>query len=378
MDFRGYTKAAIEAAMLDQVDDSLDKREGSLIQTAIAPVAWFLEGLYMVLGQMWLNANPNEATGEALDNMVALRGLTRKVATAAVRQGTFDVQIPVGSQFKTINGADSVVFTSGDLISHSAGSYSYMMTCETPGTIGNSYTGPLLPVTAIAGLTSAYLGVTITEGTEEESDTALRERFFESFESQAYGGNLAEYRQAILAIQGVGAVQIYPVWQGGGTVLCSILGSDFLPASQTLIDTVQEIICPPKQGETEPSDEGYGIAPIGAKVTISTATEVEIDVECTVAFSVANGLETYREQIEGAIRQYIASVREEWGKPLVARRISYPVSIYAARMIYAILSIPEVTNVTDLKINGQSGDLSLTETAVLQQVPTVGVIVIND
>jgi hypothetical protein len=41
-------------------------------------------------------------------------------------------------------------------------------------------------------------------------------------------------------------------------------------------------------------------------------------------------------------------------------------------VIYAILSVPEVVNVTNLTINGQSGDLALTETAALQQIPVFG------
>ena len=44
IDFSGYTYAEILQQMLDRVDNSLDKREGSLIQTAIAPGAWYREG----------------------------------------------------------------------------------------------------------------------------------------------------------------------------------------------------------------------------------------------------------------------------------------------------------------------------------------------
>ena len=39
IDFSGYTAKAIEKAMLGRVSNSLDKREGSLIQTAIGPAA---------------------------------------------------------------------------------------------------------------------------------------------------------------------------------------------------------------------------------------------------------------------------------------------------------------------------------------------------
>lgn len=376
IDLTGYTRANIQAAMLEQVDDDLDKREGSLIQTAIGPVAWFLEGLYMLLNQIQENGSPFDAVGDALDNIVALRGLSRKQATAAVREGTFNVAITTGSEFRTINGDDSVVFTSGTLISSAPNNYKYEMTCQTAGVIGNSYTGSILPISAISGLTSAYLGAIITEGTEEETDAALRERFFDTFGAQPYGGNIAEYRQAILGITGVGAVQVYPAnyYNGGGTVLCSIIGSDFLPASQTLVDTVQDEICP------STSNNGYGIAPVGAAVTITTGTALSVDITCDVEFAsgVVNGVDLYGDAIKEKIEEYFQSVREAWGDMAQAHNISYNVSVYASRVVYNILTIPQVINVSNLTMNGSSGDLTLTESKVVQQVPVVGTVTLNE
>ena len=174
VDLSGYTQKEIEKSMLEQVDPNLDTREGSMIQTAIGPVAWFLEGSYLTLGQIQDNSNPVTAVGEALDLIVVTRGISRNPARAAVRQGTFDTEIPEGSKFKTINGADSLIFTSGNLVSSDDVSYAYELTCDTPGTAGNSYTGAILPITAITGLTSASIGTIITAGTDEETDDALR------------------------------------------------------------------------------------------------------------------------------------------------------------------------------------------------------------
>ena len=52
IDLNGYTREAIQKAMLDRVPRTLDTREGSVIQTALGPAAWYLEGLYMLLGQV--------------------------------------------------------------------------------------------------------------------------------------------------------------------------------------------------------------------------------------------------------------------------------------------------------------------------------------
>ena len=377
----GYSYREILDAMLGKVSDTLDKREGSLIQTALGPLAWYLEGLALTLAQVQRAAYAETAEGEDLDLLAATRGLTRRAAVAAVRQGSFNVAIPEGSLFRTVNGDSSVLFVSGEQISTSGGLYVYRMTCQTPGVIGNSYSGNITPVTAIAGLTTAVLGTIITEGADQESDNALRARYVASFDTAPYGGNISEYRQAILAISGVGAVQIYPAnqYHGGGTALCSIVNADFGPASSALVKTVQDIICPPEDGQTVPSPNGYGIAPIGAAVDIVSATAVTINVSCRIIFAsgVEDGLTSYGDEIRAAVAEYIHSVAEDWGKALVSNRITYPVTVYASRIIYAILTIPEVASVADLTINGAAGDLTLTETAALQQVPVLGEVTLN-
>ena len=62
-----YTQKKIEAELLSRVPDTIDKRQGSMIQTALGPVAWYLEGIYMLLAQVQENAYAGSAVGEYLD-----------------------------------------------------------------------------------------------------------------------------------------------------------------------------------------------------------------------------------------------------------------------------------------------------------------------
>ena len=378
IDLSGYTQAALQEEMLKQVPDDIDKRQGSIIQTAIGPAAWYLEGLYMTLAQVQQNAYADTAVGQALEYICAERGVSRKAATCAVRKGMFDVRIPEGAAFKTINGPDSVIFTAGELLEMSEGTYVYNMFCGTAGTIGNSYSGKLLPVTAIASLTSAVLGDIMVPGEDEETDERLRQKYNESFKTVSFGGNIAAYRNAILAIQGVGAVQVYPTWKGGGTVLCSILSSQLTPAGEELVKQVQNIICPPEDGEEDPSANGYGMAPIGAAVTITTATNVTLNITCDIQFVTGALAATYQEQIEDKIQEYLDSVCATWGAPIKGQKVEYAVTVYVARIVAAILEIAEVVNVTNAKINGSAADLSLVETADQQQIPSLGTVVIGN
>ena len=89
------------------------------------------------------------------------------------------------------------------------------MQCKDAGTSGNNYSGNLLPITPVENLTSAVLGDIIAAGTEEETDEALRSRFYETFDVAAFGGNISSYKNEILSIEGVGAVQVYPAVSSG-------------------------------------------------------------------------------------------------------------------------------------------------------------------
>ena len=125
------------------------------------------------------------------------------------------------------------------------GFYYYQMTAETAGTIGNEYTGPILPISTIPGLTSASLTDILVPGDDTETDEEFRERIIEALNERPFGGNIAGYRQYVLGLDGVGAVQIYPTWNGGGTVKLSVLGADWLPASEELVENVQNAVDPP-------------------------------------------------------------------------------------------------------------------------------------
>jgi uncharacterized phage protein gp47/JayE len=216
-------------------------------------------------------------------------------------------------------------------------------------------------------------------GADEETDDALRARYNASFEVASFGGNISSYRNTILGVAGVGAVQVYPAYNGGGTVLCSIVDSDYQPAQQALIDTVQNLICPPEDGGNSPSPNGYGMAPIGAAVTITTATALSINVEFDITMETGISFgPTYQSAIEEAIGNYIKDAGESWGAALVTTKVEYSVIIYVSRIIAAILSVEGVANVTNLTVNSGTSDIVLTETSALQQIPELGTVIIHD
>lgn len=361
--------------MLAQVPATYDMRDTAPIPTALGPAAWVLEGLYLSLNQVQQQAFVQTAVGDSLDMLAVLGGITRNQASAAVMLGVFNAQVPIGSRFSTINGADSINFTAtatATVDDPQEGSYYYQMTAETPGTIGNEYSGPILPITVITGLTSAQLTDILVPGDNTETDDAFRARLITALTDRPFGGNIASYRENILAIDGVGAVQVYPTWNGGGTVACSILGSDYLPASEQLIENVQTAIDPPTSGL------GLGLAPIGAQVTITTPSEVAVNVTATVTLSPGYAIGQVQAPIETAIGNYLATVRQNWATNTSASSVSYAANVYVAQVVAAIVGVTGVVNATDVQLNGGTADLTLTQTGDTQQVPVLGTVTLSE
>lgn len=378
LDFSEQTYANILARQLNRVTNSLDKREGSLIMTSLGPESWTIEGIYRDLNKVQLNGFALTASGEALDYKVAERSLTRNAATAAQREGYFDKDVPIGNKFSTIEGSASLRFTvTSSLGLQSDGYYHFVLTCDTVGTVGNGYSGKLLPITFVQGLTVAMMTTIIIAGTDEEDDEALRSRYILSLSEQPFGGNIASYRNYILALENIGAVQIYPVYKGGGTVLCSILDANYDPATQALVDYVQYLICPPDAGNSTPSANGYGVAPIGAQVDIGAATALTINVTTTVQLSAGYTIEAIQSKVEDAIEEYLLLVRRSWGNPLQSNTIDYPVYVYISRINVAILAIEGVVNVLNTALNGVQEDIHCTEDGTIQELPVLGAVVIS-
>ena len=376
IDFTQETYQNILQAMLDRVPDTYDKRDTAPIPTALGPAAWALEGFYLSLNQVQQQAFIQTAQGQSLDYLAVIAGLTRYPASAAVRLGVFNAAIATGARFSTINGENSINFicTAAATVSDpTEGFYYYQLTAETAGTIGNEYTGPILPIQTIPGLTSAEITDILIPGDDTETDEAFRERIIEALNERPFGGNIAAYKQYVSGIDGVGSVQVYPIWAGGGTVKLSVLGADWLPASEELVENVQNAVDPPpNQGL------GLGMAPIGAQVTVVAPTERTVNVSATLTLQSGYQIGQVQEPIEQAIEAYLLTVRQAWDTNTSTTSVVYEANVYLARITAAIVGVTGVVNATNVQLNGGTADLTLTENGTTQQVPVIGTVTLTE
>jgi len=349
--------------MLDNIPDNLknqvDTREGSIIYTALAPVAMQLVEQQFYADNIQDATMPDTARGDDLTRRCAEHGINRYAATNSIRKGTFNdengnpMDVPIGAKF----GADGITY----IVISKISSGTYRLQCQQTGIIGNSYFGALLPIDNIAGLGTATLSEVLTAGEEQESDDELRTRFYKEINEQPFGGNIADYEQQIFKISGVGAVKIFPTPNDeGGKVQCVIVAPENQPASESLIQTVQDVVDP------EPHGQGYGLAPIGHYVTISTVTEFPVNVSVSLALKTGVEISGIQVSVEAAVQKYLAS-------------LAFQDSIVrTARVEAAILSVNGVADVSNTLLNGNAGNITLSSAFDDYQIPVEGGVTITE
>lgn len=386
IDISSKTFDAIMRDMLSRVPDDLNKRDGSLIKTSLAAAAWTIEGLYLDLAWVQRQAYGTTASTDSLDKIVAECGLERKPAVPTVRHARFNIAPPLGTTFSVRGVVDSPYFelTKEAVYSPSA-SYSdapYLgeVTCQTAGIVGNGYSGDLSTVNFVPGLmTAIMLGIVIV-GEDEETDSSLRERYRLAVGAVQFAGNIAAYKNFMLSQSGVGAVQIYPVWDGPGTVKISCVDASFEPLTNEQLAVLQNAVCPPESGSITPSDKGYGMAPIGAVVTVTTPTATTINVTADVVIVTGSSrtIAEIQTDAQTQFEAYIAAQNENWGKMASWNNASYTVKIYLNKVVAILNDLEGVEVSTNVLLNGSASDIILTNTATAQNVPKAGTVTLSE
>ena len=311
---------------LAMTQDKRDRRQGSLIFDAMGPNAAETAAFYADLTMLENRTFADTATGDDLTRRCAERGVMRKEATKATFYGSFtDAEgeaypLKQGERFYLEPYYYQVLMEENGRV---------VLECETAGEDGNSYLGTLLPVNHLEGLAEAKLTELRTDGEDAESDDMLRKRYMDSFSADAFGGNIADYKLKVGALQNVGGVKVYPVWQG-----------------EMELEALQKEIDPEKRGE------GYGLAPIGHKVTVEGVTEVKCNISMEITWQADADTESGKREIQERIEAYLLELRKTWAEAeYLIVRISYLES--------AALAATGVLDVQNCTINGQESNLQM-------------------
>lgn len=390
--YEDQTYEIILERMLNRVSDKLDKRPSSPVYDLHSATAIEFQILYIELEYLIKNSYGDTAAREFLILLAKDRGLSPEPATKAILQGEFTpTNIDVtGKRFNIgeINYVVTEQITPG----------TYKLQCETEGVIGNQYLGDMIPMEYIDGLQTASLTSVLIPGEDEEDTEVFRQRYFDSFNEQSFGGNRADYMAKVKSIEGVGSCKVKRVWNGdikpaemipsaavqswfktfiqtaglnqevkdwlsvvynaallkkltvGGTVHIVITDSDdYGEASSTLVQSVQQTLDP-----EENAGEGYGLAPIGHVVSVASALPVTIEIKTTVTFEEGHNWSNTKTAIEEAVDAYFLELRKNWSE-------TTQTIVRVSQIENRILGIDGVIDVSGTKLNGTASNMTLTE-----------------
>jgi len=330
---------------------TIDTRPPSLIAFALAGNSVEQTQAYMMLDFVLNESFADTQSRAFLIRRAAERGLRPYGATAAIRQGNFNIDIPIGSRF-TLRQLN---YTALEQVQPGV----FRMQCDTPGNLGNLESGILVPVDYIPGLKTAELTDVLIPGEDEENTEHFRQRYYESLRSQAFGGNIQDYVEKAMALQGVGGVKVYPVWNGGGTVKLVIISSQYRRPTLSLLDGVQTTFDPVfNQGE------GLGLAPVGHIVTIEGVTETAVNVSSNFTFYAGWSWEAIETHLINTIEQYFHELAMQWSKVNWREDKAATLIVRISQLESRFLALPGVLDVSGTRLNGVAQNLMLSATSI--------------
>ena len=342
--YENITFEIIMERMLSRVPSTMDKREGSVIWDALAPAAIELQNMYIEMDTVLNETFADTASLYYLKKRAAERGISQILATNAILQGEFTpttLELAVGSRFSCDNLNHVITEKVTDGV--------YKLKCETAGTEGNVHLGTLIPIDYIAGLETAELTEVLIPAIDDETVEHLRERYFNSMTSQAFGGNVADYKEKVTTLPdiAVGGVKVTPVWNGGGTVKLTIIDGSFGVPSEELVAAVQNKIDPVgHQGE------GVGIAPIGHVVTVVGVRSSVVDITTNITYQTGWNWESAKTYILNAIDQYLHELCQTWDE-------SEGLIVRISQLESKVLSCEGVLDISGTTLNGSASNVSL-------------------
>ena len=392
--FENMTYEALVKRALARVPPTMDKREGSMVFNGVAPSMAELAQLYIAADFVFQATYLLTAPREYLIKRASDRNMAPYPATAAVYRAEFNREVPEGTRF-SCEDVNFVVTGRMDPEDDTETGLSHRVTCEKVGAATNQYTGQLIPVEYLDGLTRAELVELLVPGEDDEETEAFRQRVLDSFQSQAFGGNQADYKEKVLAMPGVAALKVHPVWNEGlrpstlipgdevtawleasvgalepavaawltavytaakdklltvgGTVKLVLLAANNTVPTDTLIDEVQTAVDP-----TENAGEGLGLAPIGHVVHVTGVATEPVNVTLNLTFAPGWSWEAVKSYVEDVIDNYFVELAKTWASSdfLVVR-----ISQIESRILAGCATM--ITDIDGTRINGVESNLAL-------------------
>lgn len=335
----------IQADMLSEMPDTYSKIKGTWLWEMFKAFSLKIYELLQLLTDTSKKLNIENLQGDELDAYVSQwTDLKRKKAQKA--EGYIEV---------TGNG----VIYSGTLVSNGSIQYEVLEDTEVngkaevyisateAGEIGNTDKNTITTlVTSNANIKSIINLEKIEGGSDEETDEALRERYYLRLSMPATSGNKAHYILWARECVGVGGAKATRDTEINNKVNLYICDDDGGTANIDTINLVQAYIDPNKNGD------GSGTAPIGAICEVFSAGIKAVSISGKIELDNTLDEVTTISNVKSDILKYLSQINFN------KTELSY------AKLLNIAVSSLGVNDVTDFKVNDGYSNISCEETEI--------------
>jgi uncharacterized phage protein gp47/JayE len=335
--YEGQTYEVILKRMLDKLPSDVDKREGSVAYDLLAPKAAEMAVMYIEMDNVLKYGFVDTTYGPFLDSKVLEVGIVREPAQKAIGSVKFTgpngTVILQGSIVTTNNG---IRFITDNVATISGGTVTIPVTAETAGVVGNVAANSIVK-TSISGVTCTNLAPTLN-GSDIETDAALLARYLKQVRTPSVSGNIFDYYDWALEIDGIGDARVVPIWNGPGTV------------KVILIDSNKQPVTPEKVTEVYNNIELK--RPIGASVSVGSALSKAINVSAKLTLQSDQTLAAVLPLATESITNYLKEAA------------FVDLDIKFAKIGSLLLQIAGVIDYQNLTLNGSASNVPLTDSEV--------------
>lgn len=335
----------IRKRMLKNMSIDIDKREGSFTNNMVSPISLELSKAYDEQQKLVDMSFIRNGKYNYLDLKCEEYGIYRKQGIKAtgvcIAKGTNGVIIPKD----TVLYVEDLYFKVINNYTLTSAGVEMIIEAEEVGKEYNLLANTILILQEpISGVDSISIKNDINNGINIETDEELKDRYFDTIKKSYTSGNIAHYEQWTKEVDGVGGCKVYPLKHGNGTVEVVVTNSDMVGASVELINSVKANI------EIN--------RPIGANVSVVSASEKVININANINLAVGYTLEEVKLEFESKLTKYLKDI---------SFKTSY---VSAARLGNLLLDTNGVFDYTDFRVNNGTTNISLTDI----EVPKAGTI----
>ena len=336
--FEVYTEEYIRNRLLNRINDSLSKMEGTILWEIMNSVTIESKEIYSEMENIYNQRILSTATG---DNLTAVCkdffGVNRKTATQSVGtvrfSGTNGTVVSSGTIISTDNGLQYITTATGTVAS---GYVDIEAKSVNSGFANNVAIGTVTKlVSTISGITTVSNITAMDSGTDIEEDEDLRERTYEKINTPITSENPNQYKIWAKEVSGIDDAYPLEAWNGPLSIKIFCIDSTKKPCTQGICDNAYTYVMSKK--------------PVGATPTFVPGNKVDVTVVSKITLQNRYVLASVKAEIESRIATYLQSIAF---KQLT---ISY------AQISGIISNTPGVFEVQTLTVNGGIVPITINE-----------------